>query len=116
MFASSAIEVRHRVCALVDGTGCRVGDASTRHSAETMTLISPAMINSERQFDRHDPYAASTAMQRPAPGAWVSELLELRPDDPSDTATMHVRCNDAILDNSEWPTGVCPIRTETYCA
>lgn len=32
MLASSANEVRHRVCALVDGTGCRVGDVNTRDS------------------------------------------------------------------------------------
>ena len=38
--------------------------------------------NSERQFDHHDPYATSTAMQRPFPAAWVRELLTLRADDP----------------------------------
>jgi hypothetical protein len=38
--------------------------------------------NAERQFDRHDPYAASTAMSRPSPANWVREQLVLRPDDP----------------------------------
>lgn len=38
--------------------------------------------DSERQFDHHDPYATSTAMQRPFPTAWVRELLTLRADDP----------------------------------
>lgn len=38
--------------------------------------------NSERRIDHHDPYATSTAMQRPFPAAWVRELLKLRADNP----------------------------------
>lgn len=37
--------------------------------------------HAERKLDDHDPYAATTAMERPAPAAWVRELLDLRADD-----------------------------------
>lgn len=36
----------------------------------------------ERQFDGLDSYAATTAMRRPAPAAWVQDLLGVGPDDP----------------------------------
>lgn len=35
----------------------------------------------ERKFDRQDPYAATSAHQRPRPAAWVRDALELTPDD-----------------------------------
>jgi hypothetical protein len=37
--------------------------------------------NSERQLDRHDPYAARTATNRSPPADWVRETLALTPDD-----------------------------------
>lgn len=37
--------------------------------------------HAERQFDRHDPYAATTALNRPSPAGWVRKLLTLRQDD-----------------------------------
>jgi hypothetical protein len=38
--------------------------------------------HAERQFDRHDPYAATTAMRRPSPANWLRKQQALRPDDP----------------------------------
>jgi len=38
--------------------------------------------HSERRFDRQDPYAATTANQRPWPAKWVQDALGLSPDDP----------------------------------
>lgn len=38
--------------------------------------------NSERHFDRHDPYAARTSMQRTTPSEWICEQLSLTADDP----------------------------------
>ncbi|PAK90826.1 hypothetical protein B8X02_14905 [Stenotrophomonas rhizophila] len=38
--------------------------------------------HAERKLDDHDPYAATTAMERPAPATWVCELLNLRAEDP----------------------------------
>ena len=37
--------------------------------------------HSERKFDRQDPYAATSAHQRPRPAAWVRDALALTPDD-----------------------------------
>lgn len=37
--------------------------------------------HSERNLDRHDPYASTTAMQRSAPSAWVCDHLDLAADD-----------------------------------
>ncbi|MBZ9757316.1 hypothetical protein LB524_18690 [Mesorhizobium sp. ESP6-5] len=37
--------------------------------------------HSERKFDRQDPYAATSAHQRPRPVAWVRDALGLSPDD-----------------------------------
>jgi hypothetical protein len=40
--------------------------------------------HSERHFDRYDPYAASTAMHRPAPAGWVRAALTLSAEDTMD--------------------------------
>lgn len=37
--------------------------------------------HAERKLDGHDPYAATTSMERPVPAAWVRELLDLRAED-----------------------------------
>ncbi len=38
--------------------------------------------NTERQLDRHDPYAATTALDRPFPSASIQERMGTGPDDP----------------------------------
>jgi hypothetical protein len=38
--------------------------------------------NTERQLDRHDPYSAATALDRPFPSASTQEQMGTEPDDP----------------------------------
>ncbi|WP_306027473.1 hypothetical protein [Stappia sp. MMSF_3263] len=38
--------------------------------------------NTERQLDRHDPYATTTALDRPFPSTFTQERMGTKPDDP----------------------------------
>jgi len=56
--------------------------------------------HAERQFDSHDPYAATTAMLRPSPGTWVCESLELKADDP--IIRSWSSCNEPAFRSEAW--------------
>ncbi len=49
------------------------------HTVQSWVAETP---NTERQLDRHDPYAATTALDRPFPSAFTQERMGAEPDDP----------------------------------
>ena len=49
------------------------------HTVQSWVTKTP---NTERQLDRHDPYAATTALDRPFPSTSVQGQMETEPDDP----------------------------------
>lgn len=60
-------------------------DEITRHFGRDGHTVQPWVAeppNTERQLDRHDPYAATTALNRPFPSAPTQERMRTQPDDP----------------------------------
>jgi hypothetical protein len=49
------------------------------HTVQSWVTKTP---NTERQLDRHDPYAATTALDRPFPSTSIQERMKTEPDDP----------------------------------
>ena len=49
------------------------------HTVQSWVTKTP---NTERQLDRHDPYAATTALDRPLPSTSIQRRMETEPDDP----------------------------------
>jgi predicted RNA-binding protein YlqC (UPF0109 family) len=61
-------------------------DEIERHFGRNGHTIQPVVAkrpNTERQLDRHDPYGASTALDRPSPSDWMRDILGIVADDPA---------------------------------
>ncbi|MBV8470922.1 MAG: hypothetical protein JOY60_13810 [Burkholderiaceae bacterium] len=59
-------------------------DEIARHFGDDGHTVQPWVEktpNTERQLDRHDPYGAATALDRPFPSDWTRDLLETVADD-----------------------------------
>ncbi len=59
-------------------------DEVTRHFGSDGHTVQPWVAktpNTERKFDRHDPYGAATALDRPFPSDWTRNLLGTFADD-----------------------------------
>lgn len=59
-------------------------DEIARHFGEDDHTVQPLVAktpNTERQFDRHDPYGAATALDRPFPSDWTRDQLGTVADD-----------------------------------
>ena len=85
-------------------------DEITRHFGGDNHTVQPWVAetpNTERQLDRHDPYAAPTALDRPIPSTSIQERMGTEPDDPvvrHVRALRHHHALDRQLDEAgHWP-------------